>query len=88
MNKKIKKVVLVLIILSISIMPIIMKLYATDYTGIIEKLKPGETTDSKINEIGSEILRIHTMDRCSIFTSSHNNSRYCSGNGYNSREKK
>ncbi len=56
MNKKVKKILLVLAILLLSIFPILVKLYASDYNGIISKLKPGGSTDNKINEIGSEIL--------------------------------
>ena len=66
MNKKIKKTLLVLAILLLSIFPIIIRLYATDYDGII----------SKLNEIGSEILRIYTMDWCCILICSNNDSRY------------
>ena len=49
MNKKAKKTLVVLIVILLSVFPIIMRLYASDYSGIISKLKPGETTDSKIN---------------------------------------
>ena len=47
MNKKIKKTLLVLAILLLSIFPVIIRLYATDYDGIISKLKPGDSSDSK-----------------------------------------
>ena len=80
MNKKVKRILVVLAVLLISIFPIIIRLYASDYDGIISKLKPGESGDNKINEIGSEILRIYTMDRNSIFISSNNYSRYSSCN--------
>ena len=76
MNKKIKKTLLGLAILLLSIFPVRIRLYATDYDGIISKLKPGDSSDSKINEIGSEILRIHTMDWCCIFICSNNDSGY------------
>ena len=76
MNKKAKKTLVVLIIILLSVFPIIMRLYASDYSGIISKLKPGETTDSKINEIGAEILRVYTMVWSCILVSSHIYSRY------------
>ena len=80
MNKKVKKILVVLVVLLISIFPIIIRLYASDYDGIISKLKPSESSDNKINEIGSEILRIYTMDRNCIFTCCNNNCRYSSCN--------
>ena len=52
MNKKVKKILVVLAVLLISIFPIIIRLYASDYDGIISKLKPSESSDNKINEIG------------------------------------
>ena len=80
MNKKVKKILVVLAILLISIFPIIIRLYASDYDGIISKLKPGESSDNKINEIGAEILRIYTVYRNSIFTCCNNSCRYSSCN--------
>ena len=85
MNKKVKKILVVLAVLLISIFPIIIRLYAADYNGIISKLKPGETTDSKINEIGAEILRIYTMVWGGLLASSHIYSRYSCSNINNGR---
>ena len=85
MNKKAKKTLVVLIIILLSVFPIIMRLYASDYSGIISKLKPGETTDSKINEIGAEILRVYTMVWSCILVSSHINSRHSCSNINNCR---
>lgn len=85
MNKKAKKTLVVLIVILLSVFPIIMRLYASDYSGIISKLKPGETTDSKINEIGAEILRIYTMVWSCILVSSHIHSRYSCSNINNGR---
>lgn len=85
MNKKAKKTLVVLIVILLSVFPIIMRLYASDYSGIISKLKPGETTDSKINEIGAEILRIYTMVWGGLLVSSHIYSRYSCSNINNGR---
>ena len=81
MNKKAKKTLIVLIIILLSVFPIIMRLYASDYSGIISKLK----TDSKINEIGAEILRVYTMVWSCILVSSHIYSRYSCSNINNCR---
>lgn len=85
MNKKAKKTLVVLIVILLSVFPIIMRLYASDYSGIISKLKPGETTDSKINEIGAEILRVYTMVWSCILVSSNIYSRYSCSNINNCR---
>lgn len=85
MNKKTKKTLVVLIVILLSVFPIIMRLYASDYNGIISKLKPGETTDSKINEIGAEILRVYTMVWSCILVSSNIYSRYSCSNINNCR---
>ena len=85
MNKKAKKTLVVLIVILLSVFPIIMRLYASDYSGIISKLKPGETTDSKINEIGAEILRVYTMVWSCILVSSHIYSGYSCSNINNCR---
>ena len=85
MNKKAKKTLVVLIVILLSVFPIIMRLYASDYSGIISKLKPGETTDSKINEIGAEILRVYTMVWSCILVSSYIYSRYSCSNINNCR---
>ena len=85
MNKKAKKTLVVLIVILLSVFPIIMRLYASDYNGIISKLKPGETTDSKINEIGAEILRVYTMVWSCILVSSNIYSRYSCSNINNCR---
>ena len=88
MNKKIKKILLVFILILISVFPIIMKIYASsDYDGIIGKLKPSGNTDTKIDEIGGTILRIYTNVGSSIFICSYYNSWYNGININNCREK-
>ena len=85
MNKKAKKILVVLIVILLSVFPIIIRLYAADYNGIISKLKPGESADSKINEIGAEILRIYTMVWGGLLVSSYIYSRYSCSNINNGR---
>ena len=81
MNKKIKKILLVFILILIAVFPIIIKIYASsDYDGIIGKLKPNGNTDTKIDEIGGTILRIYTNVGSSVFICSYYNSWY---NGIN-----
>ncbi len=66
MNKKIKRHYWFSYNVLLSISPIIIRLYATDYDGIISKPN-WRFGDSKMFVIGSEtFLGWHTMDWCCI----------------------